>query len=447
MPTLDPTAQHRALRLSVAEGCAWALMVGLAETYFIAIAVHLGATPVQLGLVVTLPLAVGGLGPLAMIGLLRWRPRRRPLAVAAVAVQVAVLALLAALLRGGTLRLPELIVAICLYQMAGQGAGTAWASWYGDVVDPETRGRWFSFRNRFIYLLMCVGLIGGGAIMHRLAPGGVTGGGSAPAFALLLGMAALFRLVSAGLLLASPEPEFRGLLPRRQALKAARTRQGGQALRILLLGSLLQFTVYWGSPYFSPFMLGELRFTYLQYMVASLCAILAKMAASLGWGRLIDRHGARGVFLVCIVCTGLIPIPWLWATGLGMVVFAQLISGAAWSGYEVGYLSLLLENSRSRERPYLFALQSLGNGWMQLAGALTASLVILPVVGGYRDVFAASMLGRLVVAMSAPLVLAGLERGPRTALSQVGWRVFGLREHGGFTVRPVLPSEETDEQP
>ena len=55
------------------------------------------------------------------------------------------------------------------------------------------------------------------------------------------------------------------------------------------------------------------------------------------------------------------------------------------------------------------------------------------------------MLGRLLVAMSAPLVLAGLERGRRTALSQIGWRVFGLRAHGGFSVRPVLPSEEKEE--
>jgi hypothetical protein len=47
--------------------------------------------------------------------------------------------------------------------------------------------------------------------------------------------------------------------------------------------------------------------------------------------------------------------------------------------------------------------------------------------------------------MAAPLVLAGLERGVRPALSQVGWRVFGLRTHGGFSVRPLLPSDEKDD--
>lgn len=444
MPTLDPTTLRRALRLSVAEGSAWAFMIGLAESYFIAVAVHLGASPLQLGLLVGLPLALGATGPLGTIALLGLSPRRRPLAVAGVAVQVAVLSGLAAALRLGQLRLEVLIAAVCVYQMAGQAAGTAWASWYGDLVPAERRGRWFSHRNRFIYLATCAGLVMGGLIMHRLAPGGTAAPDSAAAFAVLLGLAAVFRSVSCGLLIASPEPRFQGLLPRRQAVKAARTRQGGQALRILMVGSALHFTVYWSSPYFAPFMLEELRFTYLQYMAASLCAILAKMAASWPWGRIIDGQGARGVFLGCMVCVALIPLPWVFASGLGLVMFAQVLSGASWSGFEVGYLSLLLENSRSRERPYLFALQSLGHGWMQLAGALTASLVILPRVEGFRTVFAVSAAGRLVVALCAPFVLAGIARGSRAALQQTGWRVFGLRPHGGFSVRPVLPSGEAE---
>jgi len=359
-----------------------------------------------------------------------------------VAVQVIVLASLSMLLATGRLRLPLLIAAVCIYQMAGQAAGTAWASWYGDVVDPANRGRWFAFRNRAIYVATCVGLVSGGLIMHHLAPGGTAAEGSGRAFAVLLGLAALFRSVSGALLTFSPEPDFRGLLPRRQAVRASRTRQGGLALRILMVGSLLHFTVYWSSPYFAPFMLEDLRFTYLQYMAASLVAILAKMAASLPWGRLIDRQGARGVFLGCLVCVGLIPLPWVFAKGLGVVVAAQLLSGAAWSGFEVGYLSLLLEHSRSRERPYLFALQSLGHGWMQLAGALTASLVILPRVEGFRTVFALSAAGRLAVGLAAPLLLAGLARGSRQTLQQTGWRIFGLRAHGGFSVRPVLPSDD-----
>ncbi len=54
MSSLDARAVQRALRLSMAEGSAWACMVGLAETYFIATAVHLGASAAELGLTVAL---------------------------------------------------------------------------------------------------------------------------------------------------------------------------------------------------------------------------------------------------------------------------------------------------------------------------------------------------------------------------------------------------------
>jgi hypothetical protein len=128
-----------------------------------------------------------------------------------------------------------------------------------------------------------------------------------------------------------------------------------------------------------------------------------------------------------------------------MALFGEGFSGSSWSGYEVGYFSLLLENSRSKARPYVFAAQSLWNGWMQLAGVLVAATVILPRVDGYRDIFAISMVGRLMVALSAPLVLMGLSGRGKIPWARDGFRVFGLRAHGGFSVRPVLPSGEGED--
>ena len=442
---LTPTDLQRALRLSLAEGSAWALMVGLAETYFIAVGVFLGATPLQLGLVVALPLALGGVGPLGALGLLRVGVRRRSLAAAGVAVQVVVLVGLAWRLGTGRLQVVELIAAICCYQAVGQAAGTAWSSWYGDLVPAATRGTWFSQRNRLVYLTTCVGLTGGGLVMHHLAPGGTAGPESARAFALLMTCAALARVVSGVLLWAAPEPAFIGLLTRQRALQAAGTRRGGRALRILGLVAVFHFTVYWASPFFSPFLFKDLHFTYLQYMGVTLCVIVIKALVGTSWGHLVDRRGPRPVFLASMMLIALVPLPWVWANGLPLVVLGQALSGAAWSGFEVGYLTLLLENSRSRERPYLFALQSLGNGWMQLAGVMFASLVIMPRVGGYRDVFAISAAGRLAVVLVAPLVLVGLATGRRALGEAMSLRVFGLRAHGGFAVRPVMTSDAQEE--
>jgi len=442
---LSPERVRFALRASVVEGCAWALMVGLAETYFVATAVYLGAGPLALGLVVALPLAFGGLGPLLAIASLRARPRRRRISVTATSVQASLLVGLALLLWFDRLDVALLVAGICVYQISAQAAGTAWSSWYGDLVPAARRGRYFSRRNRLVYLSTCVGVAAGGLLMQQMAPTGVGASASGRGFALLFGLAALCRYVSSAVLARSPEPRFRGLLPRAQVFRFARTERGGQALRILLLGSLFHFPSYWSSPYFAPFMLTELKFRYAQYMAASLTVIIAKAAFASLWGHWIDRRGAKIVFLLSMFCIAIIPGVWLLAGGLGLVMLAQAFSGSSWAGYEVGYLSLLLENSRSKVRPYVFALQSLGNGWMQLTGVLVASLFILPRVEGYRAIFAVSAVGRLLVAMAAPLVLVGVRRTGRAALAGMGWRVFGLRAHGGFSVRPILPSGEGEE--
>ena len=450
MPRLHPAETERAMRLSVIEAGVWALMVGLAETYFVATAVHLGATPLHVGLAVALPLAVGSLGPLIALRTLSAAVARRPLAVGSVVLQALVLLLLSTLLWTDQLPIYGLIAGLCLYQMAGQAGGTAWASWYGDLVPAHIRGRWFSGRNRVVYVGTCVGLVSGGVLMQWIEPAGVGGERSRLGFALLFLLAAVFRVVSGVLLSRSPEPDFHGIPPRAHVVRFTRTRRGRQALRILLLGAGFQFLVYWGSPFFAPFMLEDLRLDYVQYMIASLCVIVAKATFTSQWGRIVDQQSARTAYLISMIGVALVPWPWVWAQGLTLVILAQVVSGAMWSGYEVGYLAMLLENSTSKTRPYVFASQSVLNGIMQIAGTVFGAQVVFPLVGGYREVFAASALGRMALVAVAPFVLAALVRGERVRWDEVGVRLFGLRAHGGFSVRPVLPAEdepETTERP
>lgn len=438
MGALDPQDFQRSLKLSVLEGGAWACMVGLAETYFLATAVHLGASPLQLGLTVALPLALGGLGPLTALWRLGRGATRRRFTVAGVTAQVITLLTVSALLAVDHMSVPGLIAGICLYQVTGQAAGTAWSSWYGDVVPAGIRGRWFARRNRVVYLCTCAGLASGGAFLHWIEPGGVTGERSRMGFAILFAIATLFRIASAILLSQSPEPEYAGLQRPARATLFLRTERGRMVLRILGLGAAFHFTVYWAAPYFAPFMLTELHFTYLQYMIATTCVIAFKALSSSLWGHLIDHRGARAGFLLAMFCVALLPLPWIWTTGLVGVLFAQFMSGMSWSGYEVSYFTLLLEKSTTQTRPYVFAAQSIANGLLQLGGALLAGYLLVPLVDSYRGLFLMSACARVCVTLTAPIILRGYLEGGRSTWPKVELRLLGLRPHGGFSMRPIL---------
>lgn len=431
--------RSRAMRLSTREGVLWALMVGLGESYFVADAVRLGASALELGLVVCLPLFVGAAGSgLALLALQRGA-RRRPVTAAGALAQALVLGGILVLEATGNMAVPLLLAAVCLYQLCGQAAGTAWSSWYGDVVPAEGRGRYFAHRTRWITISTFTGLLAGGLLLEFLEPvaaGSAVSAATAGAgrgFLALYALALACRLASAGLIWRSPEPGFRGLADRKAALRFLGSRRGGSAWRLLLANAGFYLGVYLASPYFGPWMLEGLGFAYWQYMCALAAAVAAK-ALLLPWaGGRIDRHGPRVVLLFAAVGVALVPVPWLVAEGLALVLLAQLLSGSVWSSYEVSLFSLLLESTNSRARPWVFAAQNLLNGSAQLGGALLGALLLGPAGWAVPTLFGLSLGMRAIgVAGLAALVPPGGQgRRPRAL------RVVGMRPHGGLVHRPV----------
>ena len=444
--SLAPREVRRAMRLAVLEGIAYALMVGLGETYFLADAIRLGAVPLEQGLVVTLPLLVGSLGPLFALRLLARTRARRPLVAGAVGAQVAVLGALAGLDLAGASRPATLIAGACLYHVCGMAAGTAWSSWYGDLVPGRIRGRYFARRTRAVQLSTGVALAGGGLLLQALEPSipGTAAGAGGGGFALLFGLAALFRLVSAVLLLRSPEPRFRGLPGRARVVRFLRAERGRRALRVLGLVASLQLFVCVAAPYFSGYMLVELGFAYSEYMFASVWILGVKALLLPLWGRAVDRRGARAPLALAALLLAVVPLPWLWAQGLGVVLAAQSLSGLAWAGFELSFFALLLESSDRGIRPQLFAAQSAVSGAAQLLGSLLGALVVSLAGGDVRAAFALSLIGRLLVGGSLALFLPH-PGAPRVRRRDLVLRVAGYRPNGGLVHRPLPPPPERSE--
>lgn len=436
---LDPRATRRAQRLSVAEGVLWAVMVGCGETWFVADAVRLGAAPTIVALVVTLPLFLGSLGPLWTVrSLPRLRSRRRWVVTAA-AIQgllLAALAVLAATGREGPL---FLIATASLYQVLGQAAGAAWGSWFADVVPRPARGQWFGRRNRWVHLATSLSILAAGAGLDRLELAGPGRG-----FAVVYGIGAAVRLVSALLLALTPEPAA-AAVPRARRVRAfLATDRGSAARRIVTLGAALHFAVYLGAPYFTPYMLEEIRLDYLEYTLATLTMVLFKVVTMPRWGRAIDDHGARPAFALAVVLIGLLPLAWVGARSLWIVLAAQALSGLSWAGHELASFTLLLDSSYRGTRMHVFAAQSLGNGIAQLTGSLVGALLLGP-VGGYAGIFAVSAGARLAVAACVPRMLPSVQ--PTLGRRQMALRVLGLRPSGALVHRPVpMPDDEPREE-
>lgn len=454
----DEATRHRAMRLSVVEGLFFSFVVGSAEVFFVADAVRLGADRLQQALVVTLPLFMAGMGPLCALALVRRLGRRKPLVVAGASAQATVLAALSVANGTSVLTPSWLIAAVCLYQIVGQFSGTAWSAWFGDVVPAEVRGRYFGRRMRWVQIGTCATLVLAGLLLHGTEPdsaGRVAAGTGGHGFMWLFGLAALSRTVSTILLAASPEPSVPTpveprTLPRAGFPEAAlRGSEAAAVRRMLLVGFLVQLAVYTASPYFGPFMLKELHFSYLEFMASGVVVMLAKIASLPSWGRVLDTANPRAVFLLSVFMVALIPLPWLLASPTGAllwVVIGQTVSGFAWGGYELTQLGIVLHTASPARRQAVFAWQTILNGWAQLIGSLAAAAVMFFAGVGYLSIFAVSFVLRLAVGMAAPRLLAHVHlegQGRR----QLILRVIGFRSAGGLDHRPVSDDEATPRDP
>lgn len=421
------------MRRSYAEGAVYAVMVGAAEMYFVPDAVRLGAGPVVIGLVVGLPLAFGAVGAAIGLKMLDWFGRRRPVVVAGAVAQALVLYALASAELAGVGTPALLVAAASAYHLCAQLIAGPWSAWLGDIVPARIRGRYFSGRTRVVHLVTFVALLVGGGLLQWLEPGvGMAGGGRG--FALLFGIAATFRASSAVLLALTPEgarPVHEGGPPRKLI-----PRWSVPADRLALAAGLLFFAVYFGSPFFTPYMLESLRFDYVEYTLATAAMVACKVLALRRWGHAVDRFGAVAVYRLAIVLQVAIPLPWLLTDSVVGIALAQGFSGFCWAAHEIGFFSLVLEHTKSSERPRAYALQSMSTGIGQLVGSLAGGLALM-LVGDYLTIFAMTSALRLVACLVIAVALVEVFSTAGLGRRRLLLRVMGLRPSGGVIHRPL----------
>lgn len=434
------------MRLSVVEGCLYAIAVGFGELYFVADAVRAGASPILAGLVATLPLWLGAVGPLLVLWMLGRGVRRRSIVVLAVLAQTTVLGLLAWSCAQPTHTAIIVLVSAAAYQVTGQAAGTAWSSWYGDLVPPAVRGRYFALRNRMVHLCTCLGLAAAGSVLAHVEPDTLTNTGGT-GFRLVFTIAALARLGSAMLLLASPEPpppEF----PRvREAAQFFCRPESLSVRRIFVVAASLQLSVYIASPFFAPYMLEVLVLDYFEYTLASLAAVMLKFLVLPAWGKIIDQHGARPVYTFAGVLIAIIPVPWLFVGNPAGVVAAQAFSGLSWGAHELGQFSLLLETAPANRRPHVFAALNVCSGTAQILGTAVGALTMWATDDAYMMVFALTIVTRGIVAAWMPRALPVVTERAPIARKHMLLRILGVRPSGGIGHRPMFVDVGTDAEP
>ncbi len=383
------------LRASTGDAASFSTMVGLGETYLPAFALAVGAGDVSAGLVATVPMLMGAVVQMITPAAV-WRlgSHRRWVLLCAI-VQACSFVPLAGAAVWGRLPTAAIFLIAAVYWGMGLGTAPAWNTWAGSIVPRRVRARYFGRRARFGNVGTLVGFLAGGLMLET----GKRFDLLMPAFAAAFLLAAAARFVSAAFLAAQSEPQ---PLPKDHRVVPVGELVGRLVAgdgRLLIYMVCLQTAVQIAGPYFTPHMLGQLNFSYWQYVAVLATGYLAKVVTLPAFGSLAHRFGAT--WLLWLGGLGIVPMAACWVVSdwLPWLLAVQVTSGTVWAAYELATALLFFETIPEQERTSVLTAFNLANAFAIAVGSLIGGTLLTAGGDGraaYLTLFLASSGARLL---------------------------------------------------
>ncbi|MCY2962025.1 MAG: MFS transporter [Planctomycetota bacterium] len=399
------------LRAIWIDGLAWSVMVGMGEQSIPAFAVALGLPGAWAGLVATVPMVVGALMQLVSPTMIRRLGSHRRWVVWNAGIQALSFVPLAIAAVVGVFPGWALYSVAAIYWGAGIATNPAWSTWVGTLVPGPVRLRYFARRTVWLHVFQIGALLAAGWILFV----GEAWEQPLAAFGVVFAFAFLARALSTACLTRHSEPDpmpggmqrvgFRDL--------AARFRHGSDG-RLLAYMLAVQFSANVASPFYMPYMLRELEFSYAQAMGLVAAAFLARAISMPFHRRIAGRHGVGA--LLWIGGLGIAPSVGLWLLthDFVLLLLAQLFAGFVWSAYELSTFLMFFDSIRSEERTSILTKYHVANAVAIAAGSLLGGAVLAG-AGGAAAAFIAVMALSTVLRLATLFLLRRVAPRPRFA--------------------------------
>jgi MFS family permease len=389
----DPEVD-RSLQYSVRDGIAWSLMFGAGECYLQAFAVFLKASTAQITALTALPSLLGSVAQLASAWVAGYAIPRKSLIFAGVLLQAfAWLPIIALTFIPVETSVTLLIAAVVIYYIGGQFAAPPWSSLISDLVPERRRGRFFGRRTQLMSIMTFASLSAAGLALEFFEQRALAHWGFAAIFAVALGA----RLYSLAQLMRMHEPLARlaplTLPPLAGLLERMR---GSDFTRFALFVAFMNLAVAIASPFYTLYMLRDLRFSYLEFTAATAFSVLMQFAALNLWGRLSDVFGNLRVVQVTSIMFPAFPILWVLFPNFWAILVFQFFGGVAWAGFSLAAGNFLYDVAPPEKRAAYSAVhQALSNtavfGGALLGGFLATHAPQELHLGAYTVVFASGV--------------------------------------------------------
>jgi MFS family permease len=208
--------------------------------------------------------------------------------------------------------------------------------------------------------------------------------------------------------------------------------------RLLMYMLAMQIAVQTSGPFFTPYMLGKLELSYLQFLALISMAFAAKMFALQFLGPIIKKIGSYKVLVFSGF--GVIPLAglWIFSDSLWYLLVLQAYSGIAWAGYELATFLMLFERIPERERTSILTSFNFANAVALISGAFLGGF-LLKLLGTDQRAYHILFMVSSVMRLGTLPILASMGKKdvrPRMILT----RILGVRPNTGSIDTPLVTS-------
>jgi len=378
--------KERTKKLSVREAVAGSMMDGSGSRYITPYALALGANNTQISLLTSIPSLLGNLLQLLTSKAIEKYSRKKIIAIGVFLQALMWLPMIGVgyfffytrLDRGISSSL--MIVFYTLFIIFGAFLSPAWNSLMKDVVGKGTGG-YFGKRNKIAGAVsLGVMLVSGFVLNYFQGMSNVFIG-----FLILFGVAFVSRMASGFLITKHYDPELKlekgYYFSFWQFVKKIPQSNFG---KFSVFISLIMFATSIASPFFSVYMIRDLKFNYGIWTLISISGSLSALLFMPIWGKFADRFGNMKVLRLTGAFVPLIPLFWLPTafivkislTAVVVYIFAiEFISNLIWAGFNLCYVNFIYDAVTRQRLALCIAYFNILNGIGVFIGASLGALM------------------------------------------------------------------------
>jgi MFS family permease len=395
--SLAPHEVQKGLRMVIWDGLAAEVMTSFTSgTFLVAMALLLGASNLQIGLLSSLPLFTN-LFQLVSVWLVKRYNNRR-----AVAVYSSYLARIPLLLMSGTIlwfsgaSIEMLIFFLFFHYLFGSIAGPSWNSWMKDMVPENMLGEYFSRRSRYTQTLNIVLTLSLALLLDYIKSN--YPGYELTTYASFFAIGGIVGIIGGYLLSRAPEPQ--SYLTNANIISLFKIPlKNLNFRRLLVFNSAWVFAINIATPFFTVFMMKTMGLP-ISYIIAfGVVSQLFSILTLRMWGVFSDRYSNKSIisvsaplYILCIVAWCFVGIYSQFLANIGLLILIHIFTGISTAGINLALTNIGLKLASKKEAIVYLSVKNIVTAIFSSAG---------PLVGGFlADFFANHSLSVTVEWMS-----------------------------------------------